>query len=466
MDLSGQRVLAYLQEDNTQRVLFRVRPLLSPQGSLAAEDIAAYKDHGFLRVAPDRQEQHTFKERMRELGSLCVLDLKDAAQGKVRPNRNYAPARGENNRYIVYSDAIRALPKDMVYEVVTREDSRHAPLTPRYYVRSGGFINGPFSSGGQETEGPSQTLPPDCDRLFLVTMPDNQHRMFYWPETPEETPDGGCGKAPEAPRAQPEPHGGGVRTLADLFFRRRQPLLMQAEGLRPAAAAAEEAMRRAGFACGTDQAAHLLMIFLLFERFQLSSPAVADAVTAGETLAALFGLNASLYADSAAPRAGAECLLLSPQASVPGECRRHVIVSQSSGVALQNAAAYALAPWPVAVVEALDGWSAEAAVPAALNLDQLQQQLGQQQMDLSPAVTSRLSAWQRGLSSLEAPLPLKLRRDTARYLRHALALMPDEQTALSFAAAAFVLPYAQSKGITGESLAGLFADQPEVMKLL
>ncbi|MDD3109346.1 MAG: hypothetical protein PHH32_01720, partial [Eubacteriales bacterium] len=90
MDLSGQRVLAYLQEDNTHRVLFRVRPLLSSQGLLAAEDIDAFRDQGFLRIAPDRQEQHTFKERMRELGPLCVLDLQGTApaQGKVRPNRN------------------------------------------------------------------------------------------------------------------------------------------------------------------------------------------------------------------------------------------------------------------------------------------------------------------------------------------------------------------------------------------
>ena len=200
MDLSGQRFLAYLQEDNTQRVLFRVRPLLSPEGLLAAEDIAGYRDQGFLRIAPDRQEQHTFKERMRELGGLCVLDLREAAQGKVRPNRNYAPGRGESNRYIVYSDAIKALPEDLVYEVVSKEDSRTAPLTPRYYVRSGGFINGPFPMDG-ETEGgdgASQALPPDCDRLFLVTMPDKQHRLFYWPEEVKEE-----GRRPAAPRATP-----------------------------------------------------------------------------------------------------------------------------------------------------------------------------------------------------------------------------------------------------------------------
>ncbi len=31
MDLSGHRILAYLEEDNTQRTLFRVRPCFFPR---------------------------------------------------------------------------------------------------------------------------------------------------------------------------------------------------------------------------------------------------------------------------------------------------------------------------------------------------------------------------------------------------------------------------------------------------
>ncbi len=464
MDLSGQRVLAYLQEDNTQRVLFRVRPLLSPQGLIAAEDIAAYRDHGYLRVAPDRQEQHTFKERMRELGTLCVLDLQDAAQGKVRPNRNYAPNRGENNRYIVYSDAIKALPQDMVYEVVAKEEARHAPLTPRYYVRSGGFINGPFTLTGEEVEGASQTLPPDCDRLFLVAMPDNQHRLFYWPQAPE-APGRECAAGGESRRTPPEPVGA-ARSLADLFFRRRQPLPMSHDSLRQAAAAACDALHQAGFQCDEDQAAHLLMMCLLFPRLQLSSPCVADAVTAGETMAGLLNLKALMTLSGEVPPGSAERLVLSPQASITAEVRRQVIVSQAHSAALQNAAAYALSPWPVVSVEAAEGWLLEAPVTSALNLDQLKQQIRQHPGALSAAATDELNTWQRRLAALDAPLPLALRRDISYYLRHAGALLPDEETALGFAAAAFVLPYALSKGVTADALSELFSGRPEVLRLL
>lgn len=464
MDLSGQRVLAYLQEDNTQRMLFRVRPLLSPQGMIAPEDIAAYRDNGYLRVAPDRKEQLTFKERMRELGSLCVLDLQDAAPGKVRPNRNYAPNRGESNRYIIYSDAIKALPQDMVYEVVAKEESRHAPLTPRYYVRSGGFITGPFSDAGQEGEGASQSLPPDCDRLFLVTMPDNQHRLFYWPELPD-APGSECAPVAEAPQAQPEAPVS-VRSLSDLFFRRRQPLSAPQPGLKTAAAAAEEALRQAGFACDENQAIHLLLVFLLSQRLQLSSPVVADALTAGETMASLLGLKPLLSSTGEVPAGGEDQLLISPLAAASTQSRRQVIIAQAHSVSLQNQAAYALAPWPVVSVEAAESWLFGPPAPAAQSLLQLKQQLSQHHSELSAQVQAELSAWQRRLRSLDSPLPLALKRDMARYLRHAEALLPGHEAALGFAAASYVLPYALSKGVPEDALSDLFEGRPEALKLL
>ena len=63
MDLSGQIILAYLEEDDTRRVLYRVRPLLNEQGPISLEDLEAFGEEGYLRVAPDRQEQHSFKDR-------------------------------------------------------------------------------------------------------------------------------------------------------------------------------------------------------------------------------------------------------------------------------------------------------------------------------------------------------------------------------------------------------------------
>ena len=128
MDLNGQLILAYLQEDDTRRVLFRVRPLMTEHGVFPPEEVEEFGNEGFLRIAPDRLEQHTFKERMRSLGSLCLIDLleADSGLGKVRSNKNYAPDRNEPNRYIIYSDAVTSLPEGLLYEVVSEDKSAGA----------------------------------------------------------------------------------------------------------------------------------------------------------------------------------------------------------------------------------------------------------------------------------------------------------------------------------------------------
>ena len=113
MNFQGKAVLVYLEEDNIARAYFRVQPLMTqdgPVGSMAAD----YPDDGFLRIVPDKNEQHTFKERMRTLIGLCLVDLRcfSLEANKIRTNKNYSPSRGENNQYIVYSDAVRALPED------------------------------------------------------------------------------------------------------------------------------------------------------------------------------------------------------------------------------------------------------------------------------------------------------------------------------------------------------------------
>ena len=77
MDFSGKIVLSFIEEDNVQRAYFRIRPLLTGEGALTKQDIDALPDDGYLRIVPDKNEQHTFKDRMRSLGYLCVLDLKN-----------------------------------------------------------------------------------------------------------------------------------------------------------------------------------------------------------------------------------------------------------------------------------------------------------------------------------------------------------------------------------------------------
>ena len=194
MDFSGRIVLSFVEEDNIQRAYFRVRPLLTEDGAVSQADIDALPDQGYLRVVPDKNEQHTFKERMREMGMLCVLDLYNlpADAVKIRTNKNYAPQRGEDNQFIVYSDAVQSIPQDLFYEVITaetgdKEKISHA-ATPQCYLRSGGKIFGPVSRAtGLEQEGASP-LAPDSEGIYAVTLPDGAEKLFYWPRREHHAP--------------------------------------------------------------------------------------------------------------------------------------------------------------------------------------------------------------------------------------------------------------------------------------
>ena len=192
MDFSGKIVLSFIEEDNVQRAYFRIRPLLTGDGALTKEDIDALPDDGYLRIVPDKNEQHTFKERMRSLGYLCVLDLKNIPPEtiKIRNNKNYAPARGENNQFIVYSDAVQAVPPQLAYEVITAEQGDKERIaqssTALCYLRSGGRIYGPVSRAtALDQEGACQ-LPPDSEGIYAVTFPDGTERLYYWPRREEK----------------------------------------------------------------------------------------------------------------------------------------------------------------------------------------------------------------------------------------------------------------------------------------
>ena len=107
-EINGTITLAYVEEDNKQRVIFRVIPLCTREGSPFHGGAEEFPDEGSLRIVPDKREQSTFKERMREIGGLCVIQL--ASDGKelmkVRQNRNYAPDQGEKNQFAIYSDVV------------------------------------------------------------------------------------------------------------------------------------------------------------------------------------------------------------------------------------------------------------------------------------------------------------------------------------------------------------------------
>ncbi|MBR4539924.1 MAG: hypothetical protein IKO52_13940 [Clostridia bacterium] len=200
MNFQGKAVLVYLEEDNIARAYFRVQPLMTqdgPIGPVAAE----YPDDGFLRIVPDKNEQHTFKERMRTLIGLCLVDLRffpmDA--NKIRTNKNYSPSRGENNQFIVYSDAVRSLPEDLLYQVVGENDVKNAS-TPQVYIRRGANIQGPFRREDGQSVGETAQLPPDSGEIHSLTV-NGQEQLFYWPRKIEraESPK------PEAQEAEPQP---------------------------------------------------------------------------------------------------------------------------------------------------------------------------------------------------------------------------------------------------------------------
>ena len=184
MNLQGKLSLAFLEEDRPQGGLFRVKPLLNDDTVFAADLKKELPDDGYLRVVPDKDEQRTFKTRMREIAPLCVLDLTGETKGKVKKNRNYRPDKNEFNQNVIYSDVIRPCPKDLMYQVVQESGLENA-VTEMVYIRSGANIQGPYLRTG-EAAGETEKLPPDSRFLKTVELPDGRALLIYWPARPAE----------------------------------------------------------------------------------------------------------------------------------------------------------------------------------------------------------------------------------------------------------------------------------------
>ncbi|MBQ9264068.1 MAG: hypothetical protein IJ189_07665 [Clostridia bacterium] len=185
MNFQGKAVLVYLEEDNIARAYFRIQPLMTQDGPVG-ETKPEYPDDGYLRIVPDKNEQHTFKERMRAMCGLCIMDLRHlpAEANKIRTNKNYSPTRGETNQYIIYSDAVQAMPEDLIYQVVA-EGGVATASTPLVYIRNGANIQGPFRREDGQSVGDTVQLPPDSSEIHSVTV-QGQELLFYWPKV--ETP--------------------------------------------------------------------------------------------------------------------------------------------------------------------------------------------------------------------------------------------------------------------------------------
>ena len=205
MNFQGKAVLVYLEEDNIARSYFRVQPLLTQDGPVG-DTQSAFPDDGYLRIVPDKNEQHTFKERMRTLCGLCIIDLRyqPAEANKIRTNKNYSPSRGETNQYILYSDAVRPMQEDMLYQVVAEENVQSA-CTPSVYIRNGANIQGPFRREDAQPVGEASPLAPDSSEIHAVTV-NGQELLFYWPkvETPSPAAEAPSTEEIEAPAVSAE----------------------------------------------------------------------------------------------------------------------------------------------------------------------------------------------------------------------------------------------------------------------
>ncbi len=204
MIFQGKAVLVYLEEDNIARAYFRIQPLLTSDGPVSQEELALLPDEGFLRIVPDRNEQHTFKERMRTMCGLCLLDLRNqpAEANKIRTNKNYSPSHGENNQYIVYSDAVRAIEPNLLYQVVSQADAEKA-ITPTVYIRNGANMQGPVAKDHAQLPDDAKQLPPDSQGLHSISV-NGQELLFYWP-TPAKADMVPAAEVSEAKEAVTEP---------------------------------------------------------------------------------------------------------------------------------------------------------------------------------------------------------------------------------------------------------------------
>ena len=203
MNCDQDLVLAFIEEDNIQRAYFRVRPLLTIHGDVQEEALRLWPDHGCLRIVPDRNEQHTFKDRMRSLGSFCVMNLvgipSDA--NKIRTNKNYKPERGECNQFILYSDTVHSLPEHTFFEVLSGAAGDFSALaekaiTPLFYIHENDTIYGPVKKAAPELPAPAAEA---AGTLYPLACPDGVQRTILCMETPAEAlPQPPA--APEAPK--------------------------------------------------------------------------------------------------------------------------------------------------------------------------------------------------------------------------------------------------------------------------
>ena len=180
--LNGTVTLSLLDEDNSQRVIFRIIPLCTKDGLIFQNRKASYPDFGSLRIIPDKREQSSFKERMRAIGTLCCVQLLTDGKEltKVRQNRNYDPNQGECNQYAIYSDVICGFEEEAVFEVFQETDDFSQALTTSVLLQRGKVLFGPVE---KTQEAQWDTLKPFGNEKYLLHVVEDDTggaRTFYW----------------------------------------------------------------------------------------------------------------------------------------------------------------------------------------------------------------------------------------------------------------------------------------------
>lgn len=184
-DINGTVTLAYVEEDNKQRVIFRVIPLCTREGVSFHDASEDFPDEGSLRIVPDKREQSTFKERMRDISGLCAIHLvNDGAKEliKVRQNRNYAPDAGEKNKLAIYSDVVCEFAEDGCFEVVQPGQDASGALTRKVIIQKDKVLYGPVLKEEASSASLDSLHPFGNDRFLLQNIQNDLlgSRTIYW----------------------------------------------------------------------------------------------------------------------------------------------------------------------------------------------------------------------------------------------------------------------------------------------
>ncbi len=180
--LDGTITLSLLDEDNSQRMIFRIFPLCTKDGLIFGNRKQSYPDFGSLRIIPDKREQSSFKERMREMGSLCCVQLSSDGKEltKVRQNRNYDPNQGECNQYAIYSDVICGFEPSSVFEVFQENQPISSALTENVLLQRGKVLYGPIQKDAAVDWDELKPFGNEQFLLHTVEDSDGNQRSFYW----------------------------------------------------------------------------------------------------------------------------------------------------------------------------------------------------------------------------------------------------------------------------------------------